>query len=156
MKTINKKPTGLKNFYEINKWYSFTLNPQDKYQFFGNEYRFKRFRNIIYELFLVKYHYGFIIEISEPRNQIPYQYKGPRLHIHGTIRFPTRATLERFLIIKMSQISKIGTMEIDTIGNIETWLDYIHKQNILMGDTYIGNYLQEDYYKEMAKLQLSK
>lgn len=125
---------NLKPFYETNKKYSITLNPQDKYQFFGKPDRFRRFRNHVYENLLHldanEVDYELIIEISEPHEFKTVPYQGPRLHMHGVILFKNISSLGYFLTTGYTKIIKWSSIDIDTIGDMDKWISYCKKQHI--------------------------
>ncbi len=119
------------NFYKVNTWYSFTLNPSDKFQFYGKMDRLKRFRNFFYELFLsIKFTYEVFIEISEPRGMQRDTYKGPRLHMHGKVRFETSKQLGTFLLIDFYKFTRVALVDIDTISDPLVWYQYCTKQRL--------------------------
>lgn len=126
---MNEKPTG---FYKINTIYSVTLNPTDKYQFFGNELRFRKFRNFVYEHTIgLHCDFNLIIEISEPHEFKIAQYKGPRLHLHGTLYFANTKCLGKFLMHDYYKLLRWTSVDIDTIDNLDTWHDYMMKQHLI-------------------------
>lgn len=121
-------------FYQKNKWYSITINPNDKYQFHGTDDRIKRFRDFMYEQFLqldaYKINYRFNMELSEPRSMPP-GHSGPRLHVHGKIQFTSNYSINRFLTLFLYKVSRFASIDIDTIEHPEIWDDYCKKQQHL-------------------------
>ncbi len=119
------------NFYTLNKRYSLTLNPVDKFQFLGKVDRYNKFRNFIYEqLMLLSCTYEFFIELSEPRGMHTQGYAGPRLHLHGWIEFKTRRDIGKFLLVDFYKLTRFASIDIDTISNFATWIKYCKKQKI--------------------------
>lgn len=125
---------NLENFYYTRTDYAITINPMDKYQFFNKDDRFQRFRNFMYaQLIGLDGHgvkYTFYIEISEPRGHHTQGYMGPRLHLHGTITFPTKAALGYWLLYGYSMLCKIGDTDVDTIQDKDLWQQYCSKQRL--------------------------
>jgi len=130
-------------YYKTNQLYSITINPSDKYQFFGKEKRFKKFKNFLYESFLsFKWDYNLVIEISEPRGFHISGYSGPRLHAHGVMSFSNKLHLSQFLLNDFYQIQRHSALDVDTIDNIHVWMEYMTKQdifksNVIKTHTYI-------------------
>ena len=113
-------------------YYSITLNPSDKSQFLGNPNRYSKFHTRIYNILIdLKVQYDLNIEISEPSGMKTQGYSGPRLHLHGIIYFKTREQLQNFLLKGYYEITRISSIDIDTIENLQTWSDYCQKQHIL-------------------------
>ncbi len=130
---MNKKTVSASgNFYKINKRYSITLNPIDKYQFvskMGN--RFNTFRNFVYgEALAIKYKYEWFIEISEPHEFKKQGYYGPRLHIHGYMEFRNKKELAEFLLFGYYKLTRWASVDIDTIEDNKIWYDYCTKQKL--------------------------
>ncbi len=121
------------NYFQTNIKYSITLNPIDKYQFFGRPNRFARFRNFIYEnLFILKeIEYEFFIELSEPKGFHTQGYSGPRLHLHGTILFPRKQSLTKFLLHHYYALLRFTSVDIDTITDTAVWYSYCTKQKLI-------------------------
>ncbi len=123
--------TKVEQFYVKHKKYAITLNPKDKFQFFGRKDRFHRFRNLMYEeLLTFPGKYELYIEISEPRGMHTAGYAGPRLHLHGWIEFSSVTTLEQFLLLFYYKLLRFTSVDIDTIDDIDKWLLYCKKQKI--------------------------
>ncbi len=128
-----------KNFYEINTWYSLTLNPSDQYQSFGKNERFKKVKNRLYEALLTAEHWG-VIEISEPRGMKVKGYSGPRIHYHGFIQWSTRKRLQNFLCNGFYKLTRFTSVDIDTIKDHILWYEYINKQHVLPSARKISSY----------------
>ncbi len=134
--------TIVEQFYKINTWYSITINPCDKYQFFGNIDRLQKFRNYFYELFVSNWcQYEMFIELSEPRGTLIYKYQGPRLHLHGKIKFSGKAMMIAFLLDGVRRLCHVGSIDIDSIDDTDVWLTYCTKQKHLHSRiTRLSNY----------------
>lgn len=134
-----------KEFYKVNKLYSVTLNPVDQSQFLGKLDRYKKFHTRIYNVLMdVGCKYDLYIEISEPRSTKNKEmflqgYAGPRLHLHGIIQFTTRKMLQKFLLQGFYKITRISSLAIDHIDNLEQWHKYCTKQHILPVSRHIYN-----------------
>lgn len=123
--------------------YAFTLNPDDKRQFFTapqknlsqSAERLKTFTHkwhaILTEMFSMNetdFHLN--IECSEPikdSNDRP-----PRLHFHGYIRFNSVFAIREFLLINARVLKTMSNFTIKEIDDPDKWMDYIHKQTFLM------------------------
>jgi len=128
--------------FQINVPYALTLTPCDKYQFAEKENRFNRFRNFMYENFISKkFKYEMFIEISEPidQKQLSKGSLGPRLHLHGTIEFKSKAQIGKFLLSGIHQFLKYGNVYIHTIDDLPTWQEYCNKQKLFKKNR-ISNY----------------
>ena len=120
------------SYFKVHDCYAFTLNPVDKYQFFGHKDRFRRFRNFVYEQFLsFSARYELFIELSEPRGMHTAGYMGPRLHMHGTVCFETKKQLGDFLMNDYYSLLRWTSVDIDTVDCYETWLSYCTKQHLI-------------------------
>lgn len=118
-------------FYKKDTYYSVTINPEDKFQYMGTADRFKRFRSLMYELFisLSAQHisYKFRIELSEPRtNKFG---SGPRYHVHGWILFKSNHSIWQFLDNTFYRWTRIGHVDIDSIEDLDKWEKYMSKQS---------------------------
>ncbi len=137
---MNPIPKDL--FYVKHKWYSLTLNPCDKYQYLGCVNRFKKFIDMINELFIhypsIGIHYVFWIELSEPR-ELSHLSAGSRLHIHGKIKMFSQKAVRTFLLQELYKLSRYGQLKIDTISNEILWEDYCKKQQKIIDTSAITN-----------------
>ncbi len=127
-----KKKELSKNFFHVGKKYSITLNPIDKHQFINKGYdRFKSFRSFVYEQCLAtKYEYELFIEISEPYAMKTQGYFGPRLHMHGYVKFRSSKELAQFLMYDYYKLLRWTSVDIDTIGDESKWYSYCTKQHL--------------------------
>ena len=135
-------------FFKTGTLYSITINPVDRFQFFGNPLRLQKFRSHVYEAFLpLECKYRLFIELSEPNGFKTSGYKGPRLHCHGIINFPKKKHLLSFLMDYYYRILRTMSVDIDTISDKEYWLNYCTKQN-LIENNIIHNYVNIGRYKK--------
>lgn len=118
-------------YYKIKEKYSITINPCNKYQFYGQSQRFDKFRNYVFsQLAFMDNIFEAFIEISEPHGFKTQGYDGPRLHLHGTILFEKTAQLGNFLTKHYPSMLKWACVDIDTIDDMDTWQSYCTKQRI--------------------------
>lgn len=124
---------NLETFYKKKQWYWVTINPADKYQYLGHQLRQELFKKFICEHIVGNMicDFHFVIEYSEPRGNMVKSYSGPRLHIHGLIKFNSRSTVGHFLDRGMYKILRTSVIDIDTPKNISDCIDYMYKQKIL-------------------------
>ena len=141
---LEKKTKSLntKVFYDKGK-YALTYNPCDQYQYFGQSNRLVQFKDFINETF-VGYpskgiHYELYIELSEPRNKTR---TGPRLHIHGTLKFHSKKAVRWFLLIGFYQLLQNGILDLDTINNQQIWDQYCKKQQHIINVPPITNKIE--------------
>jgi len=146
----------LQNYYKCNTMYSVTLNPVDKYQYFGKVNRLRLFRSYCYEqLLATNYRYEYFIELSEPRGMKTQGYNGPRLHMHGTISFSTPKELGGFLMTGLYDLLRWTSVDIDTILNKVIWDKYISKQHLIRKNR-LSNYNVIKIKKQRAGLAKTK
>lgn len=128
-----------KNLLEKDVYYSMTLNPNDKYQYPGKQDRMQLFRNTYYGIFVgwTDTNYLFYTELSEPKNVNG--TIGPRLHLHGFIKFTTNAAIKRFLLHEHYKLNRIGIVDIDTIDDQEYWKKYCKKQQHIIMEKPLTN-----------------
>lgn len=130
-----------KVFFKKNNNYSITICPKDKYQYYSKQNRLSKFNNLINEL-VISYHtnnidYLLYTELSEPRSK---SVNGPRLHIHGTLRFRTNRSIKWFLLYGYYNLTRIGIIDFDTIADTLAWLQYCKKQQHIIKTYPITNY----------------
>lgn len=125
---INEHSTDV--FFKKDSYYSVTINPEDKFQYMGTPDRFKRFRSLMYELFLSlsaqHIRYKFNIELSEPKNNK--HGSGPRYHVHGWILFRSTHSIFQFLDNTYYRWTRLGHVDIDSINDLSKWEKYMSKQ----------------------------
>lgn len=128
-----------KNLIEKDIYYSMTLNPNDKYQFAGKPDRMQLFRNTYYGIMVgwTETNYLFYTELSEPKNVNG--TIGPRLHLHGFIKFTSNKAIKNFLLHEVYKLSKLGIVDIDTISDEEYWKKYCKKQQHIIMEKPLTN-----------------
>ncbi|AXH73544.1 MAG: putative replicase [Cressdnaviricota sp.] len=108
--------------------YTFNFNPSDEYQYFGKEDRLKMFTNwsntYVFNTFCAKLEV--YLEIS----------RLGRLHYHGTIEFDNVLDIREFFIDKLHSITLKGTLEIDTITDLNIWMTYCTKSKHVISYSY--------------------
>ncbi len=130
----------LENFFKVNTWYSVTLNPIDKHQFCHKVDRYDKFHQFMYEqLSYLKCTYEFFIEISEPRGMHIKGYMGPRLHLHGKVRFKSRVEIAHFLLRDYYRLLRFCSVDIDSIDDLRKWYKYCTKQ-LLFKDRRLSSF----------------
>ncbi len=132
LENSTQKPIKAKeNYYKLDTYYSITINPIDKYQFYTNPTRFERFRNFVYEnMISTKMEYELYIEISEPHGMKTQGYTGPRLHLHGYLLFRNGTELRQFLLSGYYKLLRFASVDIDTIADRQVWKTYCTKQHL--------------------------
>lgn len=120
-------------FYEKQKWYSITINPDDKHQFLNRPNRLELVKNKLYEEFITlrasKIHYRYSIDISEPRENIRSTNIGPRIHLHGRILFPCMGSILEWQLKHIYSITRWANLDIDTVKDTKEWDAYCDKYN---------------------------
>jgi len=127
-------------FFMKHKDYSITINPSDKYQYYGKITRLQLFKSFMHEQILHWKSRGITytlwIEVSEPLNKT---VNGPRLHLHGIIRFHSGKAVLNFLIGEIYKITRYAVYDIDTIDDMEKWIGYCMKQQHIIKITPLSN-----------------
>lgn len=119
-------------YYQKDKLYSVTLNPVDSSQFAGKSDRLDKFRKRMYNVLLeCDIQYDFIIELSEPRGMKVQGYLGPRLHLHGVIKFKNNKQIYKWLMNDYYKLTRISSIDIDTINDLQKWSNYCMKQKVI-------------------------
>jgi len=123
-------------------WYSMSINPDDQHQYFGKDDRLEKFRNYLHAnlLFLKNWHidYCFHLELSEPTSNEKSK-NGPRLHVHGIIRFRSTLSIKNFLLHGFYKLTRWSMIDIDTISDPDVWYEYCTKQQIIMKEKPFTN-----------------
>jgi len=126
--THQKKPCT--NFLEKDTYYSITLNASDKYQYVGksSKDRMALFRANYYAILIGMEDTNYLLytEISEPRNVN--STIGPRLHLHGFIKFKTNSAIKEFLLSTHYKLNRLGIVDMDTCEDQDYWRSYCKKQ----------------------------
>lgn len=114
----------------INTWYTFNLNPSDKYQMTGSknwEERVKKIKNRLYEELLCwdqfKIKYWLQMEFSIPDDSTRF----PRLHFHGIIQFRHRKSVNCFYLQEWLKLQTWSHICIRPIEDWEKWGIYCRK-----------------------------
>lgn len=146
--------------YKIDTYYAITIQPDDKIQFCGTDHmaRINKFRQYYYSMFQdYKAPYYINIEISEPLGSLPNKSVGPRLHIHGIIKFNTKKQILKFLLVQMHTILKQARLEISEINDKTAWWKYIHKQKLLPKEyKTLSNYDTRKYKRQYYSTNWNK
>lgn len=120
-----------------NKFYSFTISPDQSIQAKGESLRLPSFvhsaKNIIYNLFNDQMIYQLYLEIS-PKTQ--------NYHYHGIVVFKSYQSIIQFYD-QLPSYSYNNKIELDSIDNLMIWYLYIIKQRHVM-EPYC-NYLNLSY-----------
>lgn len=123
-------------FYKKDVMYSFTYNPSDKWQYFGESDRYAKCRAHFYSLLLPLspncIQYKMVMELSEPRKG-NHGYSGPRYHIHGWFKFSHVKGIYWFLEQYLYTVSRTGLYDIDTVSDELHWNKYMTKQAHIYG-----------------------
>jgi len=149
LKKLSKRSTD--TFYIAHQWYSITINPCDRYQYFGRTTRFQLFKNKWYEVFLSKWcNYDLVIELSEPRDVLEHKYQGSRLHLHGIIQFNSGHQIKHFLLHVMRELCQYGSINIDICPDMQYWYEYCNKQTLLpLSEKRLSNFINPDELYEL-------
>lgn len=107
---------------------TFTIAPQDSWQYFNSPTRLKQVTNHL--ICLLKdtlgdtYDYYLDTEVSYPTQSQESQYG--RIHYHGIITF-NKGQKAQFFIEHLGKLNKNCRVEVDTINDMQKWLEYIGK-----------------------------
>ncbi len=122
VKSVLAKP---KQIYNINQWYSFTINAQSQFWKHNGLQRVKKLQT----------HYKEILSnISDycEFNLTPEMSKVGRWHYHGTIRWTDEYLLFMWLLVGVNKLTNTSVFEIDTINNMDHWNKYCSKDKAIM------------------------
>ncbi len=118
-----------KIFYTVNKIYSLTINFNDSYHSGrgGILKSFNLIHNAVHEYIDYDDDTRYILhfDISEPKEMR--KGKFPRLHLHGCIKFKSSQAIRYWLLYSCNNLSKVASIYIDTIDNVEIWEKYCKK-----------------------------
>lgn len=138
-------------FYDKGLLYSVTINPADKHQYNGNIDRLQKFRNFMNEQLISLSEYGiryfFTIELSEPR-EVKQGTTGPRLHLHGIIKFCSKKSVKYFLMNVLYSWSRFAYVDIDKCNDKDKWVGYIMKQQRII-DTQPLSSMDIDHWRQI-------
>lgn len=140
MSKKSKTTKKLESFFQKGVTYSITLSPPDKYQFLKAKVnRYRKFHNFVYANTIGwRFDYNLFIELSEPK-ECPYESRGPRLHLHGVIRFNTVQEIFKFLSLQYAMLLSWTRVNIDTIKELPVWTTYCTKQRFMPIDNRISS-----------------
>ncbi len=123
-------------FYQSNTYYEITINPEDRYQYFGAPRRLEKFivksQSLLRDsLGVYDTEYELVTELSEPYINVHKKSPLPRLHFHGKIKFKTDVHVGLFLLNGLYLLSRFALVTINKYRK-DKWTGYIHKQNAIM------------------------
>lgn len=138
------QPKSKSPFYELNKAYSITINPDDHHQGLICKTSHSRLVHVkqlvenIFEPFEEDIRYILHLDISEPREIIK---NYPRIHFHGAILFDNLKGIRDFLLVVLRKLSVMGYVDIDTCDDKKTWSKYCKKYDHITNMSPIQNRL---------------
>lgn len=106
---------------ELNVKYSFSVNPNDDYQFWDQLETERLSKSKNHMLCILKRNINMIIKLT-----IDVSRTG-RIHWHGTIEFRHITTIRYFYTEFVHEILKKHTIEMDTIKDLKIWETYCSK-----------------------------
>lgn len=120
--------------------YSFTLNPNDKRQYFEVTNRIHKLTEFIEQelLEIPNVDVDVYMEVS----------RTGRLHFHGTIAFSTKESIVHFYVNKMNDWLSFCNMEIAPLKDPDIWLTYCTKSKSLI-DVHITTKDCLDRYRKV-------
>lgn len=107
---------------QINTTYAFTLSPHDDYQYsrLDGEARKDKF---------IEWVTGYVVPSLPSESLLVSECSaGGRLHLHGTLCFPTIRCIEHFYLYWIPHWKEKCNCELDTIESKEVWDTYLDKQ----------------------------
>jgi hypothetical protein len=130
---------------KLDTKYTFTVSPCDDHQYFNEDDREEKFRKL-FKMYFKKW-----INI----NVFLYPELSPRgrLHFHGTIMFKTEKSIKKFFLFYVSDILRKSQIEIDTIGDADTWRIYCSKQAKYFG--WVLDNTKDDSLSSIAKQEVA-
>lgn len=99
--------------------YSFTLNPNDKRQYFDCTDRIEKLTEFMEHELLEIPNVDIDMHMEISRNG--------RLHFHGTISFNTIDSIKHFYVVKMHPWQQFCNLVIETITDKDKWEEYCKK-----------------------------
>lgn len=137
--------------------YTLTINPNDQHQYMtcpkkslGDYDRLEQFRTFAQNLITSISINGIIcnmnIDVSSPFQKSE-KKSCARLHLHGCIYFSDVTAIQWFHLYGATYIFDIGTMEMDTIDDFDTWIDYCTKTE-WMGLPQIGHFMGYSLFRD--------
>lgn len=141
--SINKTHDLRKTNFLEKGWYSITINPDDKHQYFGKADRMQQFRTHVHNglLFLKAMHidYHLYTELSEPKDNEKWSKNGPRLHCHGIIRFRSTLSIKNFLLMGIYNLTRWCMYKLGHITDVTIWETYCLKQQHIIKEKPFTN-----------------
>ncbi len=135
------------NYYVVDTTYAITIMPNDTYQFAGQKDRLRKFHKFMFTFFMdFPCDYDFVTELSEPRGMILHHNTGSRLHLHGVIRFKHKKEIGIFLTHWIYKFTRIGNIDIDTVGDLDIWFSYMHKQHLLKDKRFSNSFTKSQCF----------
>lgn len=126
--SFNKNNILEPKLVEINKEYTFTLNPSDKYQYWDNTMD-DRIKKSVDHCNKILRTYGSM----KVKLHMDFSRTG-RIHWHGTIRFPSTESIKIFYLKYFHELQEEHQIEMDTIEDIEKWNEYCTKLKHLVDE----------------------
>lgn len=131
--------------------YTFTIAPDDNHQQWNeegarNNKRLEVFTDE-YSLYLYKLMGSHAIDYSLHLECSP----GGRLHYHGIIMFKSKDAIKDFYVNVIHKLLNTNMVEIDTIADIDVWLTYCSKQDVMFEKYAITN---QSNFKRYGKMPL--
>lgn len=138
---VHEKSIKAEVLLHIDTEYAITVNPADKYQYFGKEDVHeaprcdlvnKYFRNLMQDFSINQVEYKLLMECSEPLrgNRRP-DKAVPRLHYHGRIYFSSMESIRWFLMYGAGQLAAVCSYSIEPLKDPDGWDAYCNKQAFL-------------------------
>lgn len=112
---------------ELEKEYTFTVNPNDKYQFWDCPDRVASAQGYMTTYFLKQ-----MSEFAYLELQMEISPKG-RIHYHGTIMFYSFCQVKNFYLETIPLLMKNYEIEIGLIEDLSDWMEYCNKGKLKFG-----------------------
>lgn len=129
--SVDKKTpfNGKPNMLEINRLYSFTLNPSDEHQYIEDRQRLELVYKYVRKRFnRYSLEYSLYMEVSSPmssrKNGKP---QTPRIHFHGVIMFRNSAQLLNWYSFIFNDMSKYAYFDLDICNDYNIYNAYCRK-----------------------------
>jgi hypothetical protein len=126
-----------KVFYDVNKLYSITLNPCDQQQGFRSRDRLREVISFTEQLMdkvtrrcCSKMCYTLYTELSEPIDS--HKSESSRVHFHGVLLFKDTISIKMFLLYGYRLLCQHLYVNIDTITDLQAWINYCFKQQFII------------------------
>jgi len=120
--------------------YTFTINPNDKRQYFECTDRIEKLTSFMEQELLEIPNVDVDVYMECSRNG--------RLHFHGTIEFKTKDSIKHFYVIKMHQWQQFSNIAIEPLKEPEKWLEYCTKSKSII-DVQISTKNVFDKYRKV-------